>query len=167
MKMKDSDWMEALAATADGLNIACESLARLASSHIGTKLFTLMAFDTATSEGCRFYSSNPDAYPVSGRKPIPDGRWSQTVIDRHEVFRANSLCEIAEVFHDHALIASLGCGAIINLPVVVSDRLIGTINCLDAEGMYGPDKAAAAADLKLPGVACFLLAQSQLNCGGA
>ena len=144
---------------------ACLALCRLAESHVGVRLFTLMEFDNATGEGRRFHSSMPDAYPVSGRKPIPDGPWRDTVIINRQVFAANSIEEIAEVFPDHPLIGSLGCGAVLNVPVWTGDELLGTINCLDRAGSYGPAQVRAAGDLRLPGLTCFLLERTRSKKG--
>lgn len=141
------------------------ALGRLADSHVGVRLFTLMAFDAATGEGRRFHSSMPDAYPVSGRKPIPDGPWHDTVIANRQVFAANTIEEIAEVFPDHPLIESLGCGAVLNIPVWTEDEMLGTINCLDRSGSYGPAHVRAAEDLRLPGLTCFLLERTRSKNG--
>jgi hypothetical protein len=54
---------------------------------------------------------------------------------------------VAEVFGDHELIASLGCGAVINIPVVDGDRTLGVVNLLDAEGAYDEASVVAAAPL--------------------
>jgi Amidohydrolase family len=54
---------------------------------------------------------------------------------------------VAEVFGDHELIASLGCGAVINIPVVDGDRTLGVVNLLNAEGAYDEASVVAAAPL--------------------
>jgi hypothetical protein len=40
------------------------------------------------------------------------------------------------VFFDHALIASLGCASVLNLPVKHDGRILGTINLLHEEAWY-------------------------------
>ena len=134
------------------------ALERLAEDTVGCKLFTLMSFDREAREGCRLHSSMPDAYPVTGRKPVPEGPWAETVVRNRDIFTANSIADIAKVFPDHELIASLGCGAVINIPVIAAGRLLGCVNCLDSAGSYGPKRISAARSLRLPGAACFLLA---------
>ncbi|MFI9383889.1 GAF domain-containing protein [Kutzneria sp. NPDC052558] len=54
---------------------------------------------------------------------------------------------VREVFADHRLIAELGCGAVINVPVVVGGRTLGVLNILDTEGSYDEDSVAAAESL--------------------
>lgn len=133
------------------------ALQRLAEETVGFRLFTLMSLDLEAGEGRRIHSNMPDDYPVTGRKPVPAGTWAETVVQNRRIFFANSIAAIARVFPDHELIESLGCGAVINIPVVAAGELLGCINCLDSAGSYGPARISAARGLMLPGVACFLL----------
>ena len=55
------------------------------------------------------------------------------------------------MFFDHALIASLGWGSVLNLPVVWDGRTLGTINLLHEEGWY--DEADAGVGLLFAGLA--------------
>lgn len=142
-------------AAPDQPRAAFAALQALAQATVGAKLFTLM---TVTFEGAtRVWSNQPEAYPVSGTKPTPEGDWADTVLVRREIFVANDAAGLAAVFPDHALIASLGCASVLNVPVVVGDRVRGSINCLDVAGHYTADRVAAAAALRLPGAAAFLL----------
>ena len=152
--------MRALANASEQPQRSFSALQKLAEDTVGFRLFTLMSFDFKAGEGCRFHSNMPDAYPVTGRKPVPQGPWAETVVRNREIFTANSITDIAKVFPDHELIASLGCGAVINIPVIAAGRLLGCVNCLDSAGSYGPDRVSAARSLMLPGAACFLLAET-------
>ena len=74
-------------------------------------------------------------------------------------FVANTIEDIAEVFPDHATIASLGCGSVLNLPVVLGGELVATVNLLDEAGHYAPDRVAAAEErLAVPRRLCSALA---------
>ena len=146
----------AVAAPGTDAGAICAALHRLADALVGARLFTLMAFDGATREASRVYTSDPVAYPVSGTKPAPENAWSARVLDRRETFVANDLAGIAAVFPDHALIDSLGCRAVLNLPIVLGGRVLGTVNCLDRAGRYTPARVAAARALRLPGTVAFL-----------
>jgi hypothetical protein len=99
----------------------------------------------------------PEVYPATGTKPYGDALWSDIVLKQRRTFVANTFADIAEVFADHKLIKSLGCGSIINIPIVVDDEIIGTINCLNEAGYYSQDRLQAAEALKLPAAACLLL----------
>ena len=117
--------------------LALETIIR---EEVGAKLFTLMTFDTRSGLSRRVHSSHPREYPVSGLKPLSVGVWSRTVIDERRTFVANTIGAIAEVFPDHELIGSLGCGSVVNLPVVFSGEVVGAANALDAPGHYTPER---------------------------
>jgi len=124
---------------------------------IGHRLFTLMRVHEATSEVERIYSSNPAAYPVGGRKQKGGTPWSAAVLDRGEVFVAHTPDEVRNAFSDHALIASLGIGSIMNVPLAYRGRRLGTMNISHEAGWF-TDQHAAAARLIAPFLVPPLLA---------
>ena len=136
---------------------SCAALCALAQELVGARLFTLSVIDAPAGLARRLYSNMPLAYPVSGTKPMQDDDWSRQVIGAQKIFVANRIEDIALVFPDHPLILSLGCAAVINVPVVVAGRVVGTVNCLDVAGHYTPTRVAAAAALRLPAAACLML----------
>lgn len=124
-----------------------KALAGLAGSVVGHKLFTVMTVDIPAGLVRRAYSNRPAEYPTSGTKPLlgNTGDWFETVFNQRRTFVANAIEDIAKVFPDHELIASLGCGSVINL--------------LDATGHYTPERVAAAeALLAIPARLCCALA---------
>jgi GAF domain-containing protein len=140
----------ASAAEPDAIFRAVEGLA---AQVIGFRLFTVMRLRTETQEVERLYSSLPDAYPVSGRKPKQGTPWGAQVLDRGEIFIANSPDEVRAAFTDHELIFSLGIGAIMNVPVRFRGRSHGTMNiCSDAGWFADADHATGRllASLLLP-----------------
>jgi len=44
---------------------------------IGHKLFTCLLHHPAARESERRYTNQPAAYPVGGRKPVPDSAWAR------------------------------------------------------------------------------------------
>jgi hypothetical protein len=101
---------------------------------IGARLFTiLLKHSDGSSE--RFWTNRPE-YPVGGRKPPNDTFWARHVLDQQRCYRANDFAGIAAVFFDHALIRSLGCESVLNIPVVWAGEALGTINLLDVAGHY-------------------------------
>jgi hypothetical protein len=142
VSMMNETWRTFLAALAVPnqpvpIFLALQSVVR---EEVGAKLFTLMTFDARTGFSRRVHSSHPQEYPVSGSKPLSVGLWSRTVIDARKTFVANTLEAIAEVFPDHELIRSLGCGSVVNLPAVFSGMVIGMENALDGPGHYTPER---------------------------
>jgi GAF domain-containing protein len=162
--MSDAQQVEAFQAAlarADTPDAAYAALEQLARETVGVRLFTVMTLDIEAMLARRAYTSHPAEYPTSGTKPIERNPWFVQVADRREPFVANSLAAIAQVFPDHALIGSLGCGSVINLPVVEEGRVTGTINLLDVEGRYTPEVAARAeTTLRGPAVAVVALARA-------
>src|SRR5579872_4905590 len=96
-----------------------KALSDLAAAIVGHRLFTVMTVDIAAGLARRSYSSHPAEYPVSGTKPIHHDAWFDIVHRQRRTFVANTIEDIAKVFPDHELIASLGCGSVLNLPVVL------------------------------------------------
>jgi GAF domain-containing protein len=108
---------------------------------IGHKLFTLMRVHEQTSEVERFYSSNTAAYPVGGRKAKAGTPWSRVVLDRGEVFVARTAQEVRDAFTDYELIFSLDIGSIMNVPLSVAGRRLGTMNISHEAGWFTDEDA--------------------------
>jgi len=155
--MPDYSAFTAAVANGNGPKEAFDALCELTADAVGAKLFTIMTFEASTGMAGRVYSNMPDAYPVSGTKPANMTNWSRQVLTEKRTFVANTIEDIADVFQDHALIKSLGCESVINVPIVVAGEVRGTINCLHEAGFYTPDRVQAAEALKLPGAVCLLL----------
>ena len=102
----------------------------------GHKLFTLLFVVPGGKEVERIYSSNPQAYPLTGRKPMNRTPWGDHVIAGRKAWLGRDMDAIRWAFFDHELIASLGCGACVNVPVCALGEVIGTMNVLDAERAY-------------------------------
>ncbi|PZX19859.1 GAF domain-containing protein [Palleronia aestuarii] len=151
-----NDFISALALGDDQPDATFAGLQSLAANIVGFRLFTLLKVDTEARLVRRIHSNEPDAYPTSGTKPILDNDWTARVLDHGETAVMNDAAEVAEVFSDHELIASLGCASCINVPVVVGGRVLGLVNCLHEAGHYTPERVRASEELKLPGAAAFL-----------
>lgn len=145
--------------TAQNSNAVWEALKELSEAVVGHKLFTIMTVDIAAGLARRVYTSHSRDYPVSGTKPIHRDQWFDIVHGEMRSFVANTIADISKVFPDFELIASLGCGSVMNLPVVLQGELVATVNMLDAEHHYTPERVAAAeALLAIPAKLCYALA---------
>ena len=102
------------------------------------------------------YTNDSHNYPVSGLKDIEANRWTQIVLDRHENFIANSVEEFSDVFADHAKIASLDLGSVVNIPIRLRKSFIGTVNLLHHTGYYSSDRQALLDSIKLPAKLAFM-----------
>lgn len=154
--MKMDSLAHALAHT-DQPRAALDAIAAEVQATLGATLFTLTRLDYERAVAYRCYSNMPVAYPVTGEKPIVPNRWTGIVLERHEVFVAQSITEISDVFPDHALIQSLGCESCVNIPIVIANRVIGTMNCLHDAEYYTDDRLQHVSHLKVLGALAFLL----------
>jgi hypothetical protein len=102
----------------------------------GHILFTVLVHHRAARQSERFYSNRPDAYPVGGRKPVTDSAWMQRVIHGGQPYIGRTREDIAANFFDHALINSLGCESILNMPVRWNGQTLGTLNLCHRAGHY-------------------------------
>lgn len=134
------------------------ALDELCQTSIGHRLFSCSVFRMSGPESglaSRVYTSDPQSYPLSSLKTIVPNRWTEQVIVRRETFVANTVGGFSDVFPDHAFIASLGLGSVINLPVVFRGNFIGTVNMLHEAGYYTAERIERAKQLAIPALLAF------------
>ncbi len=124
---------------------------------IGHRLFTLLFVVPGGAEVERIYSSDPVAYPLTGRKPMGPTPWGEHVIVGRRAWLGRDMEAIRWAFFDHALIASLGCGTCINVPVCALGEVVGTMNILDREHAFD-ERHVALAQAAAPALAPAFLA---------
>lgn len=115
-------------------NFFFDALDTALAARVGHRLLTLLYTDG--DEVARVYSNMPDVYPVSGRKPMGVTPWGDLVLRGQQPFLGRDYEALKWAFFDHELIASLGLGSAINIPVVYDGETIGTINLLHEEHFY-------------------------------
>lgn len=153
---------DAAIAVAQTAEAAYKALQDLAQSTVGAKLFTIMTVDMAADVARRAYTSDPANYPASGTKPINYGPWFDVVHKQREYFVANTIEDIAQVFFDHELINELGCQSVINMPIIIGDELVATMNILDVAGYYTPERVQMVREiLSIPAKLTVLVAQTR------
>ena len=134
------------AATAVEADEFFDALADASRSVVGWNLLTVLVVDAERELVRRAYTSHPDAYPVGGTKSTAGSPLTAVFADgRASLMRGAA--DLAEVFSDHELIASLGCGAAMNIPVRHRGVVLGSVNILGEVGTYGPEQTAAAGPL--------------------
>lgn len=122
---------------------------------IGHKLFTILVHHPALRQNERFYTNRPAEYPIGGKKPVTDAPWMRQVIERGEPYIGRTREDIQSAFFDHALILSLGCESVLNMPVRWRGKTLGTLNLLHRADYYGEADLPLArlfAALALPGL---------------
>jgi GAF domain-containing protein len=114
----------------------------------GVILFTALQWIPERSSLRRLFTSHPADYPVGGEKTVEiSPGWLGTVIEDKKPFLAADLNALREVFADSELIQRLGCGAVINVPVLDGGNVVGVLAMLDAEGRYTQLSVEAAVDV--------------------
>lgn len=103
---------------------------------VGYRLYTVTRMLSGGLEVERIYSTNMDVYPVGGRKPVLPNAYTQRVRGDMQPFLAKTPAEFVPLFPDHETITGLGLGCVMNLPIVFSGAMLGTVNLLDREGVY-------------------------------
>lgn len=127
-----------------------ESLYQVVQEHLGVKLFTVLAFRDDGEVMERIFSSHPAEYPPGGRKVVardvaPD--WLAACLTEQVPFFGRTLEDVDRIFKDSELIRSLGCGSIINAPIVDRGNTVAALNILDAEGSYTDDDVTTAVEI--------------------
>jgi len=131
-----------------------------AQEEVGVILFTASVIADSGASMARVYTTHPDVYPVGGKKTLAGDTnrvWLKQVLigaDK-EAVRA--------FFFDSATIESLGCGAIVNVPVVSNGQTIGSMNFLGPEGSYDQESVDAAVDVARRSVHLFEEALTSAN----
>ncbi|MET4134368.1 GAF domain-containing protein [Pseudarthrobacter sp. PvP090] len=106
---------------------------------VGFKLFTILAFRDQGREMERIYSSHPREYPVGGRKDVSRdvaADWLDACLVSQRPFFGPTQADVERIFKDADTITSLGCGSIINAPILRGGTTVAALNVLDAEGAY-------------------------------
>lgn len=135
-----------------------DALQRLAEEAVGTVIFSVTAIDMAAGVARRAQTSHPAEYPVSGTKPIIRNGFF-TAVEAGRVYSAATPEAMVGDFPDLDTIQALGCGSVMNLPVMLDGRLVATVNLLAPAGHFSPDRVAvAAALLAVPAKAAVLMA---------
>lgn len=125
---------------------------------VGHKLFTLLFVDG--SDVARIYSNRPAEYPVSGRKTMGETPWGKHVLIGQKPYLGRDAEAIRWAFFDHELIAGMGLGSVINVPVIYDGETIGTMNLLDVEHHYREEHVEPVARLAPLLVPAFLRARA-------
>jgi GAF domain-containing protein len=144
-------------AEAPGQEAAFAAVADAANTFIGHRLFTIMAFDAQAMQVRRLYSSNPAAYPRGGSKAKRDSPWGRRVLQEGRPFIGRDAADIRANFDDHEIILGLGLASVLNVPIRVCGRTIGTMNLLHQAQYY------QAADLESGSLLASQLA-GPVNC---
>jgi len=103
----------------------------------GHRLLTILVYFDALEQAQRIYSSQPVAYPLGGRKTLAQAPRMRQVLGTGQPFIGRNKRDIIDSYADHALLLSMGCESIVNMPVRWGRRVLGTVNLLGVADQYG------------------------------
>jgi len=106
------------------------------SETIGFRLFTIMSYDASRHEVARVHTNMPDVYPTGGRKKKRGTAWATQILHELRPFRGETSHDIRNAFDDHAVMAAMGLGSILNIPIAYDGECIGTMNLTHVEHWY-------------------------------
>ncbi|MBY0335635.1 MAG: GAF domain-containing protein [Acetobacteraceae bacterium] len=103
----------------------------------GHRLFTVLVLDQARGVSWRAWTSDAEAYPLGGEKPIrPGSEHHRLVIEAGQPRLCPDRAAIVAAFPDHERILALGCESAVNVPVRWNGTTLGGLNLLDRAGAY-------------------------------
>jgi hypothetical protein len=120
-------------------------------------LTTASIYDTVAMRSRRVYSQSPAIYGTGNFKRVDPNIYYDTVIVGKRPFVSNTIEEFRAAFFDWEKVQALGFGANMNIPAVVDDGVIGTLNLLHRTGGYPPARVAAAMEWQGVVTLAFLL----------
>lgn len=130
---------------------AFESMVARAQEELGVILCTVSLISADRSRTQRIRTTHPVAYPAGGEKRLDPSqtspRWFAEVVEGRQTFVGVDREAIREFFFDAEVIESLGCGSIINTPVVHDGATVGSVNFLAAEHALGAEHIDRALEL--------------------
>lgn len=97
--------------------------------------------------GERLYSNQPEAYPMPYVKGFPGNGWVEQVLQRAQPLLVRNMDEFMKVFVGRDVMESLGCGCLLNMPVIWDGKVRGTVNIGDREGRYDDETIRRAAPI--------------------
>lgn len=109
---------------------------------VGFKLLTILQMEGAQVR--RVHSSDLVSYPVGGTKDLTGDAWLRAMLEAGQPVASNTPELVQERFPDHQAIFSLGCGAVLNVPIVSGRGTLGSFNLLHEGGWYNWQQALVA-----------------------
>lgn len=110
----------------------------------------------------RIWTSEPAAYPVGGAKKKTRTPWTLHLLEQCRVFVGEGDQVLAQVFDDHARIASLNLHSVVNVPITREGRCLATFNAMGQQASWREHDIAAIQLLALLSAPHVLAAAASL-----
>jgi len=143
-----------------------DQTAQQAIDRLGSILVTVTVLTPEGDEISRVHSTHPEVYAIGGRKRLDPSQtspiWRDRVVRDQQAFLGADREAVRAFFFDWATIESLGCGAIINTPVVSDGVTIGSINFLGPEGSLDEHSVPIALEITAAAVDAVVTARAEV-----
>src|SRR5262249_49085126 len=114
-------------------------------SRIGFKLLTMLLLTPDGAVVQRIHTTNVEDYPLSGQERLRPTPWGERVLKEGRPYLGRNREAVKWAFPaDFDLIASLGLGSAMNVPIVALGRVLGSLNIFDSEWQYDSRSLIAA-----------------------
>jgi hypothetical protein len=100
------------------------------------------------NSGYRVYSTMPETHPVVVEVLFSSPEWADAMIVKKRTLVMDTVEEYRRYYDGWAVVQQAGLHSAVNIPVVVNDTAIGTINLMSSsESHFNPERLAAAQEL--------------------
>jgi hypothetical protein len=109
---------------------------------VGFKLLTILRLEGSRVR--RLHSSDLQSYPMGGTKDISKDAWLREMLKAGQPVVSNAPGVVQERFLDHQAIFSLGCGAVLNIPIANTRGTLGSLNLLHEASWFNGEHVLIA-----------------------
>ncbi len=103
---------------------------------VGHKVFTVLLHCPDERQFRRVYSSHPEVYPPGGCFDSEASPLWPRLLSLGRPYIGRTAADIRRTFLSHAVILSLGCESVLNMPVRWQGRTLGALNLLHERHWY-------------------------------
>lgn len=109
---------------------------------VGFKLLTILRLQG--SRLVRTHTSDSATYPSGGYKDITDDQWLRSMLSDGVPVISEDSTKVQESFVDHEAIFAMGCGSVLNIPVISALGTLGSLNLLHEAYWVKPEHIVLA-----------------------
>jgi hypothetical protein len=131
-------------------------LAERLRASVGHDLLTVLAVGEDRTHFVRPYTNRPDQFPLGAADKVADSPWLRRLFGEKAPIVANDIPAILHWIPEFTDAATMGYGALVNVPIVVAGDVVGLINLMGPAGHFDARRVAAI-DEQTPLAALALL----------
>jgi len=114
----------------------CHAVDKALNELVGHKLFAVYYIAPDPREIVTMYSSRAGVLPTGKPHPATTLSWNDLVISRGQPFIGCDTDDLRWAYDDAGQFTELGCGSVLNVPVVVKGETVGLVSLMHEAGWY-------------------------------